>query len=61
MRRERIKSMLGVNFGYLSKLEYIPYILPLCTIAIDIEEKDNCREEVMEALRCEHFFNGMVV
>jgi len=56
-----LKQGYSINFGYQSKLEFIPMVLPLGQIFLEINEKDDCIDECIDALYGEHFFNGMVV
>lgn len=50
-----------IDFGWQSELEYIPMIYPRGQIFIEINEKYDCVDECLDALWCEHFYNGMIL
>jgi hypothetical protein len=49
----------SINMGCNSELEFIPFILPLGHIFLEIIKEDDCFNECLDALLCEHIFNGM--
>ena len=48
-----------INFGCNSELEFIPFIYPLGQIFLEISKEDDCVDECLDAIFCEHTFHGM--